>query len=505
MIDFPFFTQFLKLSNLFTLGALIALIILFVGLSQAKKYKLSFTWRMTLALLGGLLLGVAVDLIGRYNGTYVTFSRAEIVSWLGLFGNGFLRLIQLLAVPVVFLSIIKVMTDINTETLKTLTWKTVLLLLGTTAIAATVGISVVYLFNLQNSILAAEITSQRAESMAKIATRSFPEFFLDLIPNNIFEAFSTNSSIVSVVIIAALFAAAIRFLKVKKPTEVAPFVSLLDSLRTTVNSVLTNVIKVMPYGVVALVANTIIRNGIDAIRGMIGFIAALYAGVGIMLLVYVVLLFIFGVNPVTFYKKGMNTLLFAFSSRSSVGTLPYTLDTLENKMGVSGQTANFVGTLGTTIGMNGCAGVFPAMLATIVAAAVGIPMSISYFVMIVLVVTIGSIGIAGVPGTATVAATVTLNGLGLGEAMSSIGGVFGIDPIVDMGRTMLNVTGSMVSAVIVDKWNGTFDTKAFNGNVASVTKEQGTTHNTATQKIEKKKPDMKKEKPKTVKSKKTKK
>jgi len=463
MIDFPFFTQFLKISNLFTLGALAALIIVFIILTQAKKHKLSFTWRMSIALVAGLVLGLGIDIIGRNfgTGTYIQFSQGEIVSWLSLFGNGFLHLIQLLAVPVVFLSIIKVMTDVKAEALKSLTWKTVLLLLGTTAIAAVVGIVVVYAFHLQDSILASEITSQRAESMARIAARSFPEFFLDLIPSNIFAAFSSNSSIVSVVIIGALFAAAIRFLKVKKPDAVAPFVDLLDSLRVTVNSVLTNVIKVMPYGVAALVANTVVRNGLNSILGMVNFILALYAGVIIMLLVYVVLLLVAGINPLRFYQKSLNTMLFAFSSRSSVGTLPYTLDTLENELGVSGQTANFVGTLGTTIGMNGCAGVFPAMLATIVAAAVGTQMNIAFFVMIVLVVTVGSIGIAGVPGTATVAATVTLNGLGFGDAISSIGGVFGIDPIVDMGRTLLNVTGSMVSAVIVDKWNGTFDAKAF--------------------------------------------
>ena len=131
-------------------------------------------------------------------------------------------------------------------------------------------------------------------------------------------------------------------------------------------------------------------------------------------------------------------------------------------MGVSGQTANFVGTLGTTIGMNGCAGVFPAMLGTLVASAVGLEMNIAFYLMVIVVVTIGSIGIAGVPGTATVAATVTLNGLGLGEAIPHIGAVFGVDPIVDMGRTMLNVTGSMLSAVVVDKWDGHLDQDHFN-------------------------------------------
>ena len=277
-----------------------------------------------------------------------------------------------------------------------------------------------------------------------------------------------NGSIVSVVIIAAMFAGAIRFLEVKKPEQVAPFVTLLDSLRETVNSVLTNVIKLMPYGVVALVSNTIISRGIQAIMGMIGFIAALYTGVILMLIVYVFLLMVLGVNPWIFYKKAFTTLLFAFSSHSSVGTLPYTLKTLNGDLGVSLETSNFVATLGTSIGMNGCAGVFPAMLGVLMGTAVGAEMNFSFYILVVVVVTVGSIGIAGVPGTATVAATVTLNGLGFGHTLTSIGAIFGIDPIVDMGRTMLNVAGAMVSAIMVDKWEGTFDKEAF---LAPVTKK----------------------------------
>ncbi|BDX48225.1 hypothetical protein L6E_26390 [Enterococcus hirae] len=128
---------------------------------------------------------------------------------------------------------------------------------------------------------------------------------------------------------------------------------------------------------------------------------------------------------------------------------------------MSQETANFVATLGTSIGMNGCAGVFPAMLGVLMGSAVGAEMDLSFYFLVVVVVTVGSIGIAGVPGTATVAATVTLNGLGFGHTIASIGAIFGIDPIVDMGRTMLNVAGSMVSAIMVDKWEGTFDKQAF--------------------------------------------
>lgn len=461
MIETPFFTQFLKISNAFTLIAIILLVAALFFLKVLKDKKVSFSKRMIIGLVVGLILGIGLDLVGSSNPVFVDYARREISVWYGLVGTGFLKLVQLLAVPVVFLSIIKVVIDVEADRIKSLTTRTFVTLLGTTAVSALVGIGVVKLYNLQGASFAADLTESKVDFMGNIAAQSFPEFFLKLIPNNITQVMSDNGSVVSVVIIGALFASAIRFLQKKKPVEVAPFVTLLDSLKVTVNSVLINIIKLMPYGVTALVANTIVSNGIEVILGMLGFILALYTGVIIMLLVYVVMLLAMGLNPITFYKKAFTTLVFAFSSRSSLGTLPYTLKTMQEDLGVSGETSNFVGTLSTSIGMNGCAGVFPAMLGTLIAGAVGTELNFSFYVLVVIVVTVGSIGIAGVPGTATVAATVTLNGLGYGHTISSIGAIFGIDPIIDMGRTMLNVAGSMVSAVVVDRWGGTFNRETY--------------------------------------------
>jgi Predicted Na+/dicarboxylate symporter len=468
MINNTFFSQFLQLSNYITIiGILLLAVSLFV-LKILKDKKTSFSTRMLIALLLGLALGIGIDLVFSNNEIYTANANTEIQVWYNLIGGSFLKLIQLLAVPVVFLSIIKVVIDVQGDTLKKLSGKAFTLLLGTTAISALAGILVVKIFNLENSSLAAEVSESRVTSMTNIAAQSFPEFFANLVPNNIGTVFSTNNSIVSVVIIAALFATAMRFLVKKKPEQVKPFLDFINSLRVVVNSVLTNIVKFMPYAIVALVSRTIINNGISSILSILNFIIAIYVGVIIMLIVYIFILIIAGINPIQFYKKAYSTLLFAFSSRSSVGTLPYTLKTLEN-MGVSGETGNFVATLGTTIGMNGCAGVFPAMLAVLVGAASGVvQIDFTFYVLTVLVVTVGSIGIAGVPGTATVAATVTLNGLGLGAAIDSIGAVFGIDPIIDMGRTMLNVAGAMLSAVVVDKWQGKLDIEKFKTNTIEV-------------------------------------
>ena len=461
MINSPFFTQFLKASNGFTFAAIAVMVIAILVMRTLAK-KVSFSKRMMIGLGLGLLLGIGIDLIGTNSALYQDYARVEISVWYALIGSGFIRLVQLLAVPVVFLSIIKVMVDVDASRIKKLTSKTFIMLLGTTAISALVGILVVNILNLQGSNFAAGLSESQIQRMSGIAAQSFPEFFLNLIPNNMLAVMSNNSSIVSVVIVGALIATSIRFLNNKKPETVKPLNDVLDSLRTTINSVLINIIKLMPYGIIGLVSNTIISNGLTVIKEMGAFIIGVYLGVAIMLVVYVIILLASGINPITFFKKAFPTMVLAFSSRSSLGTLPHTLQTLQNEMGVSGQTANFVGTLGTTIGMNGCAGVFPAMLGTLVASAVGLEVNIAFYLMVIVVVTIGSIGIAGVPGTATVAATVTLNGLGLGEAIPHIGAVFGVDPIVDMGRTMLNVTGSMLSAVVVDKWDGHFDQDHFN-------------------------------------------
>jgi len=464
MINNTFFSQFLQLSNYITIIGILLLVVSLFIVKILKDKKTSFSTRMLAALLLGLALGIGIDLVFSNNEIYTANANTEIQVWYNLIGGSFLKLIQLLAVPVVFLSIIKVVIDVKGDTLKKLSGKAFALLLGTTAISALAGILVVKIFNLENSSLAAEVSESRVTSMTNIAAQSFPEFFANLVPNNIGTVFSTNNSIVSVVIIAALFAVAMKFLIKKKPEQVKPFLDFINSLRVVVNSVLTNIVKFMPYAIVALVSRTIINNGISSILSILNFIIAIYVGVIIMLIIYIFILIIAGINPIQFYKKAYSTLLFAFSSRSSVGTLPYTLKTLEN-MGVSGETGNFVATLGTTIGMNGCAGVFPAMLAVLVGAASGVvEIDFTFYVLTVLVVTVGSIGIAGVPGTATVAATVTLNGLGLGAAIDSIGAVFGIDPIIDMGRTMLNVAGAMLSAVVVDKWQGKLDTDKFKAN-----------------------------------------
>ena len=168
-----------------------------------------------------------------------------------------------------------------------------------------------------------------------------------------------------------------------------------------------------------------------------------------------------GCSPVGM-KKAFPTMLLAFTSRSSVGCLPMTIETLTKKLGVNQGTASFVAGFGTTAGMQGCAGIFPSLLIIYVCNVTGTPIDVTMIIMTIFVVAIGSLGIAGIPGTATMAASVSLSGVGMGAQFAMISPILAVDPIIDMPRTMLNVTGSITNALVVDKHMGTLNEKDYN-------------------------------------------
>ena len=222
------------------------------------------------------------------------------------------------------------------------------------------------------------------------------------------------------------------------------------------------ILDYMPWAVTALLANTIAQRGLASIIEVGKFIAALYLAVAIQFVIQLILLTVHGLNPMVYLKKCYAAMLMAFTSRSSVGCLPMTIETLTKKLGVDSGTASFVAGFGTTAGMQGCAGVFPSLLIIYVCNVTGTPIDITMIVMTIFVVTIGSLGIAGIPGTATMAASVGLSGVGMGAQFAMVSPILAIDPIIDMPRTMLNVTGSLTNAIVVDKHMGSLDEKAYN-------------------------------------------
>ncbi len=183
-------------------------------------------------------------------------------------------------------------------------------------------------------------------------------------------------------------------------------------------------------------------------------------GLALILLMHATIIGLSGLSPVRFYQKIWPTLTFAFTSRSSAATIPLSVETQVSRLGVAPAIANFAASFGATIGQNGCAGLYPAMLAVMIAPSAGLdPTSLSFLGSLVAVATIGSIGIAGVGGGATFAALVVLSSLNLPVALAGL--LISVEPLIDMGRTAINVSGSMTAGTVTSRWLGQTDMAVF--------------------------------------------
>ena len=277
---------------------------------------------------------------------------------------------------------------------------------------------------------------------------------VSFIPSNIFKAMS-ETSVIGVVIFAAFLGFATNRMSLKNPEKIQPLKDVTSALFAVMTSVTTTIIKIIPYGVAALMFDLTASYGLEVFKNLVTYLIVMFISLALVVVMQSINLAIHGINPFTYYKKAMAPLILALTTTSSMGTLPVTIETLEKEVGVSSPTANFTATLGTTIGMNGCAGVFPAVIAIMIANMNGIAITPVFLISLITVIALGSFGMAGVPGTAYIAATVVLGGMGL--PFDPVAIVFPIDSIIDMGRTAVNVNGAMVISTVVDKEMGNFN------------------------------------------------
>ncbi|GKZ03079.1 MULTISPECIES: cation:dicarboxylate symporter family transporter [Paraclostridium] len=443
-MNYTFFSEFLMVTNWLTLLSVGILIGLFFIVKKLTK-KLNFTKLMISSIAMGIGLGLIIQFIAGFpnDPTKVTWL-TEVSKWYGLFGYGFMDLLKMLVVPLVFVSIVRVIMNLKQgENLGKLTGRTIFMLLGTTAIAAAVGIIVGNLFKLG---VGQEVAQQATEQLREVTP--VVDTLRGLLPSNPVDAMA-QANVVAIVIFAGFIGIAIKRLSKKHADTIKPFVDLIEAFYKIIISISITVIKLMPYAVVALMASSIIDRGISSIVGVIDFILALYVSVAIMFIVHLIIISINGVNPIKYLKNASKPLILAFTSRSSLGTLPVTIETLNDNLKVDQGISSFVGSLGANMGMNGCAGIYPALMAVTVANMSGTTMNFSFYVMLLIVITISSLGIAGIPGTATMSVSVVISGMGLGAYFPLLGGIIAIDPILDMGRTMLNVNGAMASTIAV--------------------------------------------------------
>lgn len=456
-----FFTDFLMLSDLRTLLCIVLLVGLFAVMHRLQKKKVNFSKRMIIGTILGLVLGLIIQFISGFSNDpmQITFV-AETTKWYGLIGNGFIDLIRMLVIPLVMVSIIHVIINMKEgANIGKLTKNAMIVTMTMVIIAVLVGLGVGMAFGVGKGMAVVGGSAEIKEVTNVVDT------LRGLLPANPVKAM-VDVNIIALVIMAVFFGMGAKRMSKKYFDIVKPFFDLINALQKIIMSVAMTIIKYMPYAVIALLANTIAQRGLASILEVGIFIVALYVAVAIMFVIQLIALAIFGVNPVIYMKKALPVMILAFTSRSSVGALPLTIETLTDKLGVNDGTASFVAGFGTTAGMQGCAGVFPALLLIFVANVNGMPIDITFIAMSVIVVALGSLGIAGIPGTATMAASVALSGVGLASSFPVVSPILAIDPIVDMGRTLINVTGSMVNAIIVDRTLGQMDMEHFRKEVS---------------------------------------
>ncbi|AYO32881.1 L-cystine transporter [Haemophilus influenzae] len=434
---------------LVNLAIFIAFLLLLAQLYR-KTEKLGQT--VFIGLLLGLLFGAVLQ------SAFEKPLLDKTLDWINVVSNGYVRLLQMIVMPLVFVSILSAIARINqTRSLGKVSVSVLSTLLITTAISAAIGIAMVHLFDVSAAGLIVgdrELAAQGKvlDKAGQVSNLTVPAMLVSFIPKNPFADLTgaNPTSIISVVIFSALLGLAALSLGKEDQALGERIAQGVETLNKLVMRLVRFVIHLTPYGVFALMIKMAATSKWADIVNLGNFIVASYAAIALMFVVHGILLFFVKVNPVDYYKKVLPTLSFAFTSRSSAATIPLNIETQTAKLGNSNVIANFAATFGATIGQNGCGGIYPAMLAVMVAPMVGIdPFSFSYILTLIFVVAISSFGIAGVGGGATFAAIVVLSTLGL--PLELIGLLISIEPLIDMGRTALNVNGAMVAGTITDR------------------------------------------------------
>ena len=398
---------------------------------MAQKKKLSLTVKITISLVLGVIAGLLLQ------------GRSDIaVTYIKPFGTIYLNLIKMVVVPVVLLSIMQGIISLqDVRKVGSIGVKTVAFYMCTTALAVTLGLLFANILNVGGGYV---IATEDLVYEAKEAP-SFIDTLVNIFPSNFFQPMA-NANMLQVIVIALLFGFGI-ILAGEKGKAAQEFV---DSFAEVCFKVMGMILQLSPIGVFALICPVVAENGPAVLLPLLKVILVAYVGyICHMILVYSMAVKGFaGMNPVTFFQGMSRPIMFAFSSASSVGTLPFNLEATQ-KLGARKSVASFVLPLGATINMDGTA-IYQGVCAIFIAEIFGIDLALSQQLTIILTATLASIGTAGVPGSGMIMLAMVLQSVGL--PVEGIALVAGIDRILDMGRTVVNITGDAACTIVVDAW-----------------------------------------------------
>ena len=436
--------------NILVLLNIIVFFLLIAGLFFSYRQDWSLSKKVLIGMILGIIYGLSLKAI--YSNSAII---EQSVAWFNLIGNGYVQLLQMVIMPLIFISILSAVVKLHqTTSLGKISVFVIGILLVTTAIAAFVGISITNLFGLtaeglvQGTKETARLAAIQSDYIGQVTNLDIPKLLLSLLPQNPFADLTgiRPTSIISVVIFSAFLGVAALKLMDKDPINGERIRHGIEALQALIIGLVRLVMQFTPYGVLALMAKMVATANLADIVKLGEFLVASYLGLAVMFIVHGLILLFVRVNPIEFFKKVFPVLTFAFTSRSSAASIPLNIETQHKQLGVPEGIASFSASFGATIGQNGCAGLYPAMLAVMVAPTVGInPLDPLWIAQLVTIVTLSSIGVAGVGGGATFAALIVLPAMGLPVTLVAL--LISIEPLIDMGRTALNVNGSMTAGV----------------------------------------------------------
>ncbi len=417
-----------------------------------NKKRLSLSTQIFVSLFIGALFGVAIHYW--MPSSYIK-DTVIVEGILYVIGQGFIRLMQMLVVPLVFCSLICGSMAIgDTKTLGKVGLKTVGFYLLTTALAVCIALATAYVINPglgldMEAVQKVDVTTT-AEGMNLVDT------ILNIIPTNPIQSMASGDMLP--IIVFALFVGIMLAKLGTRGSVVANFFSQFNDIMMEMTMV---IMKIAPIGVFCLIARTFATVGFSAFAPMLKYMASVTLALGLQcFVIYQVLLFVFTrLNPMKFVKKFLPVMGFAFSTATSNATIPMSIDTLYKKIGVSKQISSFTIPLGATINMDGTS-IMQGVAVVFIAQAYGIELTPANLATVVITATLASIGTAGVPSVGLITLAMVLNSVGL--PTEGIALIMGIDRILDMMRTAVNITGDAVCTTIVSHQEGALNREVFN-------------------------------------------
>ncbi|UTT86992.1 dicarboxylate/amino acid:cation symporter [Vibrio pelagius] len=423
------------------------------------KKPMSLTGRVILGMVAGILVGFAIQSLFAESG----FVNTYIVN--GLFevgGKIFVASLKMLVVPLVFVSLVCGTSSLkDLSTLGRMGGKTLALYIGTTAVAITLALTIGNFFQ---PGAGADLTA--ASSFKSADAPSLGQVIIDMFPTNPIQAMAEGKTL-QVIVFAVLFGIAIS--AAGKPGE--RIAAVFQDLNEVIMKLVALLMNLAPYGVFFLMAKLFSGLGLGAIWNLAEYFLVL-AGTLILhgLVTYSLMLKGFtGLNPIAFLRKMEDAIMFAFSTASSNATIPVTMETAKNRMGVDNKVASFTVPLGATVNMDGTA-IMQGVATAFIAQAYNIDLSMTDYLMVIMTATLASVGTAGVPGVGLVMLAMVLNQVGL--PLEGIALIMGVDRLLDMIRTAVNITGDSAVSIIVAKSEGAFDETRFNDPAAGEKEEQ---------------------------------